>query len=133
MITRSRLLSTPARSLALAAVAVVALTSFASAPASAAPQDGVNHAATEFSSQHRRHYSRGGNAAALAAFGAIAGTAAAIASSRSGPDYYYDEGPTYYGGGPAYYGGYGGPGYGSYGSYRGGASSFGGQYYNGGQ
>jgi hypothetical protein len=67
------------------------------------------YASTDFSAA-RRHYRHNGNAAALAAFGAIAGTIATVAAAQHARDY-YDDG--YYGG-PAYYGGpvyYGGPAY----------------------
>lgn len=76
--------------------------------------------ATDLSSA-RRHHSRGGNAAALAAFAGIVGTIGAIAATRSHDDYGYESGPGYgyYGGGPGYYSG--GPAYygGGYGPYRG--------------
>ena len=73
--------------------------------------------ATDFSAARRRYARRGhGNAAGLAAFGAIVGTIGAIAASQNRRDYYYDGGPGYgyYRGGPGYYGGpayYGGRGY----------------------
>ena len=59
--------------------------------------------ATDFSAVRRRRYHRGGNAAALAIFGAAIG---AITAQQRREDYYNDGyGPGYYGGGPYYYGG----------------------------
>ncbi|MDB5633697.1 MAG: hypothetical protein JWR49_2552 [Tardiphaga sp.] len=126
MFARKTSLSSTARAAILATVAAVALTSLAPSAVMAAPAaNGVSAShgssdATDFSSARRRHYYRGnGNAAGLAAFGAIVGTIGAIAATQSRRDYYYDNGPGYgyYGGGPAYYDG--GPAYYGGGSYRG--------------
>lgn len=112
------------RAVALAAVTAMSITAVAPTGAFAGPANNaptkatVHHGssdATDFSAR-RRHYRGGGNAAGLAAFGAIVGTIGAIAAANSGPRYYdsygyYGGGPTYYSG-PAYYNGggyYGGP------------------------
>ncbi|WP_295848132.1 hypothetical protein [Tardiphaga sp.] len=125
MFNRKTSFSTIARASVLAAVAALTLTSFAPTAVLAAPAargvsaDHGSGTVTEFSSARRRHHRGNGNAAGLAAFGAIVGTIGAIAASQNRRDY-YDQGPRYgyYGGGPAYYGGgpayYGGP-YGGYG------------------
>ncbi|MET0969893.1 MAG: hypothetical protein ABWY18_11870 [Tardiphaga sp.] len=129
MFSRQALMKSTSRAVMAAAVAALTATSFAPTGAIAAPAAKRDVAAghgtsdsTEFSSARRRHYrGGGGNAAGLAAFGAIAGTIGAIAASQSRRDYYDSYG--YYGGGPvysgpAYYGGgYGGGYYG--GPYRG--------------
>lgn len=112
------------RAAVLATVAAMSIAAVAPTGAIAAPAHGPAKVAahqgsssvTDFSSRARRHYrGGGGNAAGLAAFGAVVGTIGAIAAANSGPRYYdsygyYDGGPAY--GGPAYYGGggyYGGP------------------------
>jgi hypothetical protein len=99
-------------------IATLVFTTFASplaaASAARAPQ-GISATtgtsdATDFSAARRRHYRRGGDAAALAFMGLAIGTiAGAIAAQRRYDD--YDNG--YYYGGP-YYGGpyYGTPYYG---------------------
>lgn len=121
MLSRHALLKMTGRAAMAAAVVGLTVSSFAPTGAMAAPaakrEAAASHAtsgATEFSSARRRHYRGNGNAAALAAFGAIAGTIGSIAAAQSRRDYYdsygyYDGGPVY--GGPAYYGGgyYGGP------------------------
>jgi hypothetical protein len=122
MLLRQAVLKSTSRAVMAAAVAALTVSTFAPTGAVAAPaakhEAAAGHGtsgATEFSSARRRHYRGGGNAAGLAAFGAIAGTIGAIAASQSRRDYYdsygyYDGGPAY--GGPAYYGGggyYGGP------------------------
>jgi hypothetical protein len=123
MFSRHSIFKHAGRAAALAAVTALTVsaavpTGAIAAPAAKSSQITTDHGtsgATEFSSARRRHYrGGGGNAAGLAAFGAIAGTIGAIAASQSRRDYddsygYYDGGPTY--GGPAYYGGgyYGGP------------------------
>lgn len=92
----------------MAAVAALTFSTFAPTTVMAATPgtSAGSSGATDFSSARRRHYRGNGNAAALAAFGAIVGTVGAIAASQSRrDDYYYDRGPAYYGGGPAYYGG----------------------------
>jgi hypothetical protein len=86
-------------SVAIAAVAALALSAVAPTTASARPY----------------HRGYGGGAAAAAAFAGIVGTGLAIAASRGGYydsyDGYYGRAPVY-GGGPVYYGGpaYYGPG-----------------------
>lgn len=118
MIGRRSLRNT-GRTIALVAVAAMTLSTVAPTGAFAASvgksptQATASHGtsdATEFSSARRtRHYHRrggGGNAAGLAAFGAIVGTIGAIAASQSRRDYYYDRPGYYYdrGPGPGYYG-----------------------------
>lgn len=127
MFSRHASLKSTGRAVMAAAVAALTVSTFAPTGAIAAPaakrEVAAGHGtsgATEFSSARRRHYRGGGNAAGLAAFGAIAGTIGAIAASQSRRDYYdsgyYGGGPAY--GGPVYYGGgYGGGYYG--GPYRG--------------
>ena len=108
--------------LTAAALAVTGLSvpSFAaspvSKPATASPGDTAAVPTTDFSSR-RRHYRYNNNAAAVGAFLAIAGTAAAVAASRQyrhRPHYGYGPRP-YYGGygyaAPPAYGYYGGPRY----------------------
>ena len=110
------------RAAVLATVAAMAISAVVPNGAQAAPVNNTpakattHHGssdATEFSSR-RRHYRGGGNAAGLAAFGAIVGTIGAIAAANSGPRYYDSYG---YGGGPVYYSS---PGYGYGGGYYGG-------------
>ncbi len=117
-----RSLKTTGRTIALAAVAAMTISAVAPTGAFAAPANNTpakvttHHGssdATEFSSR-RRHYRGGGNAAGLAAFGAVVGTIGAIAAANSGPRYYDSYG---YGGGPVYYSS---PGYGYGGGYYGG-------------
>jgi hypothetical protein len=128
MIGRHSLLKTTGRGVALAAVAALSISAVAptgalAAPVNNAPAKATTHHgssdATEFSAR-RRHYRGGGNAAGLAAFGAVVGTIGAIAAANSGPRYYDSYG--YYGGGPAYYSGptYYGGGWGPYRGYGGG-------------
>jgi hypothetical protein len=114
MLRRKGLLSSAGRGVAVATVAVLALTMaeppmasassvgpFAAGVSAATPSSG----ATDFSAR-RRHY-RGGNAAGLALMGMMIGTIGAIAAQQQRDDYYY-YGPDYYG--PSYYGpGYYGP------------------------
>lgn len=121
MFSRHALLKSTSRAVMAAAVAALTVSTFAPTGAIAAPaakSEVASHGtsgATEFSSARRRHYRGNGNAAGLAAFGAVVGTIGAIAASQSRRDYYdsygyYGGGPAY--GGPAYYGGggyYGGP------------------------
>ncbi|MDX6584804.1 MAG: hypothetical protein QOI10_3988 [Solirubrobacterales bacterium] len=127
MFTRKALLSSIARTAALATVAALALTAFEPSMAQAGtstPAKGVSATsgtsdATDISAR-RRYYRGGGGVAAAAAFAGIVGTGLAIAASQ-------DRG--YYGGGPAYYGG--GP-YESYGYYGGAPAYYGGDGYYGG-
>lgn len=123
MIKRHGVLKLSNRAAALAAVAAMSLAAVApsgavAAPANDSPATVSSHHgtsdATDISARRRHYRGGGGNAAGLAAFGAIVGTIGAIAASNSGPRY-YDNG--YYGGGPAYYSG---PGYGGGGYYGGG-------------
>jgi hypothetical protein len=125
MLTRKGLLSSAGRSVVLATIAVLVITTgeppLATAgtivptskdvSATAASSD-----ATDFSGarRRRRHY-RGGSAAGLAFMGMAIGAIGAIAAQQRRDDYYYDGygygyAPGYYGGGPYYYGG--GPYYG---------------------
>jgi len=118
MLTRKGLISSTGRSVVLATIAALALTTLES-PSTAAPAaralDDVSATVassdiTDFSSaRRRRHYHRGGNAAGLAFMGFAIGTmAAAIAAQQRRDDYYnygYGYAPGYYyGGGPYYYG-----------------------------
>ncbi|MEA2893715.1 MAG: hypothetical protein QOI05_4508 [Bradyrhizobium sp.] len=132
MFTRKALLSSCARTAALASVAALALTAFEPSTARAgtgAPAKGVSATsgtsdATDISAR-RRIYHGGGGAAAAAAFAGIVGTGLAIAASQDRGYGYYGGGPAYYGGGPyESYGYYGGPpayyGDGGYGYYGGG-------------
>ena len=121
MLMRKGLLSSGRRSVVLAAIAVLVLTT-AEPPLAIAGQvapasNGVSVTtassdATDFSSVRRRRYYRGGSAAGLAFMGMAIGTIGAIAAQQQRNDYYYNYGyaPGYYGGGPYYYGG--GPYYG---------------------
>ena len=113
------------RTVALAAVAAMSISAVAptgavAAPANNTPAKVTTHLgssdATEFSSRRRHYRGGGGNAAGLAAFGAVVGTIGAIAAANSGPRYYRDS-YGYYGGGPTYYSS---PGYGYGGGYYGG-------------
>jgi hypothetical protein len=115
---RKELLSSAGRSVALATIAVLAVTmsepplaiAGPAAPASKAVSAATaSSGATDFSSVRRRYY-RGGNAAGLAFMGMAIGTIGAIAAQQQRYDYYnsYGYAPGYYGGGP--YGG--GPYYG---------------------
>lgn len=130
MFVRNGLFNKTGRAAIVASVAAMTISAIAPTGAIAAPvakstsQAAATHGtsdATDFSSARRRHYRGGGNAAGLAAFGAIVGTIGAIAATQSRRDYYYDNGPGYgyYGGGPAYYDGgpayYGGVPYRGYG------------------
>jgi hypothetical protein len=117
MFKRNGMFKSTGRATLLAAVAAMTVSAVAPTGAMAAPaaksQASTHHGmsdATDFSSARRRHYRGGGNAAGLAAFGAVVGTIGAIAASQSRRDYY--DSYNYYDGGPAYYGGggyYGGP------------------------
>jgi hypothetical protein len=125
MFVRNGLFKSTGRAAIVASVAAMTISAIAPTGAIAAPvakstsQAATTHGtsdATDFSSARRRYYRGGGNAAGLAAFGAIVGTIGAIAATQSRRDYYdsygyYGGGPVYYGGGPAYYDGgyYGGP------------------------
>ena len=115
MFNRKTSFSTIARASVLAAVAALTLTSFAPTAVLAAPAargvsaDHGSGTVTEFSSARRRHHRGNGNAAGLAAFGAIVGTIGAIAASQNRRDYYdsygyYDGGPAVYAAPPAYCG-----------------------------
>ena len=121
MLTRKGLLSSAGRSVVLATIAVLVLTTGEPPLAIAGPVAPASKAvlatkassdATDFSSARRRRYHRGGNAAGLAFMGMAIGTIGAIAAQQQRNDYYnsYGYGPGYYGGGPYYYGG--GPYYG---------------------
>jgi hypothetical protein len=117
MFERNGIFKTTGRAAILATVAAMTISAVAPTGAIAAPaaknQVSTSHGssdATDFSSARRRHYrGGGGNAAGLAAFGAVVGTIGAIAASQSRRDYYDSYGyyerpaPAYYGGG--YYGG----------------------------
>jgi hypothetical protein len=105
------------RAVAVATAAAIALTSVGLSPtvAAASPakqaQVADNSGSTEFSSRHRRYGHRHGNAAALGAFAAIAGTIATIAIAeqrrrewRRHHQYYGPYGYPY--GAPAPYGYY---------------------------
>jgi guanyl-specific ribonuclease Sa len=114
MSTRNGLLSMAGRTIVLATISALILTtsqsSLTAAPA-ARPSQGISATATssdatDFSSRrHYRHY-RGGNAAGAAmmglAFGAIAGAIAAQQRRDYYEDYGYYYGPGYYDG-PRYY------------------------------
>lgn len=123
MFNRNVLLSNAGRGVALAAVTAFVVTSFevpkvqaaeTHKPVSMTTSPGMS-GATEFSAR-RRGYGRGygGAAAALGAFGLVAGGIAAAAAANSGPDYYgsgygygggYYDAPGYsYGSGQGYYG-----------------------------
>jgi hypothetical protein len=112
MLVRKGLLSSAGRNsvMAMIAVLVVAMSEpplAIAGPAVPAPTGvsvtAASSDATDFSAARRRHYHRGGNAAALAIFGMAIGAIAA----QQREDYYYNYGygPGYYGGGPYYYGG----------------------------
>jgi hypothetical protein len=120
-------LSSAGRSVALAMIAVLVVTTSESPPAIAGPaahaSKGVPATASSNAtdvSARRRYHRGGGNAAALAIMGMALGTIGAIAAQQNygygcgpyacGGPYYYGGGPYYYGGGPFYYGG--GPYYG---------------------
>jgi hypothetical protein len=119
MLRRKGLLSSASRGVAVATVAVLALTMAepptASAGSPGSVEPGVSAApssgsATDLSARRRRHY-RGGNAAGLAIMGAMIGTIGGAIAAQQRRDEYYDYyGPRYYGYGPGYYGG--GPYYG---------------------
>jgi hypothetical protein len=122
MLMRKGFLFSARRSVVLAAIAVLVLTT-AEPPLAIAGQvapasKGVSATmassdATDFSSVRRRRYYRGGGSAAgLAFMGMAIGTIGAIAAQQQRNDYYnsYGYAPGYYGGGPYYYGG--GPYYG---------------------
>jgi hypothetical protein len=107
---RNRLLSSAGRSVAMATIAVLAVTmsepplaiAGPAAPASKAVSAATASSdATDFSSVRRRYY-RGGNAAGLAFMGMAIGTIGAIAAQQQRYDYYnsYGYAPGYYGGGP---------------------------------
>jgi hypothetical protein len=118
--------TTVKRTLVGALSAALVLTSFSVAPVSAAPAGKTPAAApaqvaetmpTDISGR-RRYYGGSNPAAAIAMFGAIAGTVAAVSAARR---YRHHYGVPYAYGAPygGYYGapyGYGG-GYGSYGGY----------------
>ena len=122
MLMRKGFLSSARRSVVLAAIAVLVLTTaeppLAIAGQAAPAAKGVSATmassdATDFSSVRRRRYYRGGGSAAgLAFMGMAIGTIGAIAAQQQRNDYYnsYGYAPGYYGGGPYYYGG--GPYYG---------------------
>ena len=82
------------RIVAAAAVAAIALTSFALMPASAAPvsKKPTVSAADETDFSSRRRYRRGGN---RAAFGAMLGVVGTIAALAARDRYYYGYGPYY--------------------------------------
>jgi hypothetical protein len=117
------------RTLIGALAATVAVTSFSIEPVRAAPANKAPAAAqapadmpTDVSTQSRRRHYRGGTnpAQALAMFGMIAGTIAAVSASRRHHRRYYGGQPFgHYG--PYYGGGYGSPyGYGPPPGYYGG-------------
>jgi len=109
MLVRKGLLSSAGRNSVMAMIAVLVVAMGEPPLAIAGPAStGVSATtassdATDFSAVRRRHYHRGGNAAALAIFGMAIGAIAA----QQREDYYYNYGygPGYYGGGPYYYGG----------------------------
>ena len=96
MVNRIGIFRLTGRAAILATVAAVALSTVAPTGVNAAPaasgasQHGTS-TATDISSAGRRHSRGGGNAAGLAAFGAIVGTIGAIAASQNRHDYYYDR------------------------------------------
>ena len=124
MLTRKGLLSSAGRSVVLATIAVLVLTTGEPPLAMAGPvapaskvvsATAASSDATDFSAaRRRRRYYRGGSAAGLAFMGMAIGTIGAIAAQQQRNDYYNSYGyaypPGYYGGGPYYYGG--GPYYG---------------------
>jgi len=117
MFVRKGLFSSIGRAGAVATVVAMALTAVepSTALAGSVPSDKGKTVVTGTSgstdiSARRRHYGRGG-AAAAAAFAGIVGTGLAIAASQNRRDYYegsygyYDAPPAYYGyGGGPYYG-----------------------------
>ena len=134
MLTRKGLLSAAGRSVVVATVAVLALTTGEPPMANAGPvaptskgvsATTVSSDATDFSAaRRRRYYRRGGSAAGLAFFGMAAGTIGAIVAQQQRNDYYNNYG--YYGYGPGCYGG--GPYYGGR-PYYGGGPYYGRRYY----
>ena len=112
-IRRGVLLATAAAVVLAAVEPGTAMASAATPPSKGLSADHGISGNTDFSAARRRHYNRGGGAAAMAAFAGILGTIGAIAAAQERRDYYYDGGPLYYGG-PVYYGS---PGYGYYGGY----------------
>jgi hypothetical protein len=120
-----KMTTTVKRTLVGALSAALVLTSFSIAPAhavpagkkpAAAPAQAADTMPTDISSR-RRHYRGTNPAAALAMFGLVAGTVAAVAASRRHRHHYgvpYAYGVPYggYYGAPYGYGPYGGYGYG---------------------
>lgn len=91
--------------LAVALAGAMALPALPAAAASATKAPGISTdpvvaTTTDFSAR-RRHYRGNNGAAALAAFGMIAGTIATIAANERRRDY-YERGYGYYGGGYGY-------------------------------
>jgi len=118
MFVRKGLFSSIGRAGAVATVVAMALTAVepSTALAGSVPSDKGKTVVTGTSgstdiSARRRHYGRGG-AAAAAAFAGIVGTGLAIAASQNRRDY-YEGSYGYYDAPPAYYGYGGGPYYGS--------------------
>jgi MFS family permease len=118
MMTRKALISSAGRSVVLATIAALALTTselpLLAAPASHAAagiSTGVSKGVTDFSARRHRYYRRGGSAAGLAFMGLAIGTIAGAIAAEQRRDYYYNHG-YYYGPGPYYDPGYyGGPYY----------------------
>jgi hypothetical protein len=124
MLTRKGLLSSAGRSVVLATIAVLVITTGEPPLAIAgtivpASKDvsatSASSDATDFSAARRRRHYRGGGAAGLAFMGMAIGAIGSIAAQQRRDDYYnngygYGYAPGYYGGGPYYYGG--GPYYG---------------------
>lgn len=110
---------TTSRAIAAALAGALLLTSLPVAQAASSQKSGpglTQAAATATDISARRRH-RGNSAAALAAFGLIAGTIATIAANQERRDYYERYGGYGYGGGYGYYGpprpyyGYGHRGY----------------------
>ena len=117
MVTRKGLLSSAGRSVVLATIAVLVITTGVPPMATAgtivpASKDvsatTASSDATDFSAARRRRHHHGGSAAGLAFMGMAIGAIGAIAAQQRRDDYYYNGygyAPGYYGGGPYYYGG----------------------------
>jgi hypothetical protein len=109
----SRLLSPVNRSVLVAMVAALLMTTAEPTAAVAAPAEptakvGTVHVgdATDFSAvrRHRRYYARRGNAAGMVFMGAVLGTMGAIIAEQQRREYYERYYAPYPYGGPYYYG-----------------------------
>jgi hypothetical protein len=110
--TKRLIATATAASIAITAVSIVPAVSAPVAPLPAQALERASDGFVEVAKRRKRHY--GGNAAALGAFAAIAGTIATLAArDRYRRHYYYDP---YYGPPPYAYG-YRSPYYGGYGYY----------------